>query len=199
MTPLWQTLTRHDTHTLPTLLHLQNWEVQSQSTERKGWEMIQIQLAGNVVKMGTYNLIVEQKMFIVQNAKVLVLMSQALAGTVMIGTDHSVVVETTLEVEIAVEILHEDVTDKEVTAEVGKTVVDELPDGQTDMTAEDGLTVELTNIELVQSNTRRPLDMKLLTELRQKVWMLIMLTYLQTKWKMKMNSLREISMKIVIR
>ena len=97
MTPLWQTLTRHDTHTLPTLLHLQNWEEQSQSTERRGWEMIQIQLAGNVVKMGTYDLIVEQKMFIVQNAKVLVLMSQALAGTVMIGADHSVVVETILE------------------------------------------------------------------------------------------------------
>ena len=149
--------------------------------------------------MGTYVLIVEQRMFIVQNAKVLVLMSQALAGTVMIGADHSVVVETILEGEIEVEMLHEDVTDKEVTAEVGKTVVDELLDGQTDLTAEDDPTVELTNIELVLSNTRRPSDKKLSTGLRQKVWMLIMLTYLQMKWKMKMNSLREISMRIVIR
>ena len=90
-------------------------------------------------------------------------------------------------------------TDKEVTAEVGKTVMDKLLDGQTDLTAEDDPTVELTNIELVQSNTRRPSDMKLLTELRQKVWMLIMLTYLQMKWKMKINYLREISMNIVIR
>ena len=58
--------------------------------------------------MGTYGLIVEQRIFIVQNAKVLVLMSQALAGT-MIGADHPVVVETILQVEM----LHEDVTDKE--------------------------------------------------------------------------------------
>ena len=137
-------------------------------------------------------------MFIVQSAKVLAHMSPALAGTVMVGTDHSVVAETIIEVEIVVETFLEDVTDKEMTAE-GKTVVDELLDGQTDLTAGDDLTVEPTNIKLVQSNTRRPSDRKLLTELRQKVWMLIMLTYLRTKWKMKINSLREITMNTVIR
>ena len=144
-------------------------------------------------------MIVGQRMFIVQSAKVLAHMSPALAGTVMIGTDHSVVAETILEVEIVVEILLEDVTDKEMTEEVGKTVMDKLLDGQTDLTAGDNLTVEPTNIELVQSSTRRPSDRKLLTELRQKVCMLIMLTYLQTKWKMKMNYLREITMNTVIR
>ena len=95
-----------------------------------------------------------------QSAKVLAHMSPALAVTVMVETDHSVVAETILEVEIVVETLLEDMTDKEMTAEVGETVVDELLDGQTDLTAGDALTVEMTNIELVQSNTRRPLDRK---------------------------------------
>ena len=144
--------------------------------------------------MGTYGLIVGQRIFIVQNAKVLVLMSQALVET-MRGADHPVVAETILEVEM----LHVDVTDKGLTAETEKTVEDRLLDGETDLTAEDDPTVGMTSTELVLLNTRKLSDMKLSTGLQQKAWMLIMSKRLQMTEKMMMDSLRDISMKIVIR
>ena len=135
--PAGATMADLDTRTLPTLPRRKNWGVQHLSTEHKKWT--HPKLAGNVVKMGTYALTVGQRIFIVQNVRYLVLMSRALAET-MREADHLVVAGTIL----AVEILHVDVTDKEMTAEGGKTVEDKLPDGETDLTAGDNLTVGMT-------------------------------------------------------
>ena len=88
---------------------------------------------------------------------------------------HTVVAETLLEVmtempqevvtetplEVVTETPLEAVTDTEMTAEDAETVVDELQDKQTDLTAGDVLTIEMTNTVLVQSrHTRTPWDMR---------------------------------------
>ena len=94
-------------------------------------------------------------------------MREEIGHTVVVETLLEVVTETPQEVvtetllKVVPETLLEAVTDTEMTAEVAETVVDELLDAQTDLTAGDVLTIEMTNTVLVQSrHTRTPWDMR---------------------------------------